>query len=271
MLTRLARLAPPSRTALAGALALVTLAALGGCKDRADRLADAELPPRRSARDLLADAERALYAPDRAEMKGDLEVDSPDMSIKLDATIRLRADSALWLTVRKFGFEGGRALVTPSELVLVNRLQREYLRATPDDLPDGAAKLPVDPTLANLQAVFMGRAVGEWRGASVERAAGRWILTDEDRYRGASLELGARPRTAPVRWSYRDGERFGTVAFSDFREVAGGRVFPYARAMTYSDRPGDTTRVTLRLKSITEPDALRFPISVPDSYSDMSR
>ena len=249
--------------------ALAATLCLLGCGNRTRRAVDGELPPKRNAQRLLAEVDRQLYvAPAAAEMKGDLRIESPDLTVKLAATIRTHADSALWFTLRKFGIEGARGLITRDSAFVVNRLEREALVASAGDLPEEARGLPIAPTLANLLAAFGGGVIGDFSEARVGRVAGGYVLAFPGE-QAAVLEVSAAP-TVPQRWSYREGEDFGEVTFADFREVADGRIFPFFRTLRYSDSPGDTTAVTLALDSYTPRDALAFPISIPEDYAPMS-
>lgn len=228
-----------------------------------------QLPPKRTSTQLLADIERSLYLPEKAELKGDMQVESPDLgNIKLAAIIRMQADSALWFSVRKFGFEGARGLVTKDSLIVLNRLQRQVLQASANDLPEEAKLLPIDPTLANLIAAFSGQPIGVWENASVERLPGKYVLSTSE-YKNTLLEVSPSPVATPVRWSYSYGARFGEVTFSDFRAVEGGKVFPFYRTLTFSESAGDTTRVKIALTSLTAHESLSFPLSVPANYSPM--
>jgi len=46
---------------------------------------------------------------------------------RASADIRMRKDSVIWMTVRKFGIEGARVLITTDSVYLINRLERQYL------------------------------------------------------------------------------------------------------------------------------------------------
>jgi len=227
-----------------------------------------KLPPKRSAERLLAEIDKALFVPTIAEMKGDMRVKGGGIgNLKLSATIRTQTDHAFWFSLRKFGFEGARGLITQDSAVVINRLEREVLQASVDDLPEEAKKLPVEPTLANMIAAFGGQPIGQWLDAAVERHPGRYLLETED-LKNATLTLGTSP-TVPVRWHYQEGEKFGEVRFGNFKTQENGKVFPYFRSLTFSDRPGDTTRVEFSLTSLTTHEELEFPISIPASYTPM--
>ena len=238
-------------------------------KQRATRASGGGLPPKRSAPALLAAVDKQLYRPASAELKGDARVESPDLgNVKFSMTVRMREDSAFWFSLRKFGFEGARGLVTADSVYVLNRLQREKLVRGIDDLPEEAELLPIDVTVGNLLAAFGGAPIGDWTRAAVTRRPTYYAFAD-DRYAGAELRLDA-ARGLPTEWRYAEGDRFGRVLFSDFREVDGtGRVFPYRRLLVASEAPGDTTRVTIEFDELAEKPDLRFPMEVPDGYGDM--
>jgi len=227
-----------------------------------------KLPPKRSAQRLLAEIDKSLFVPVIAEMKGDMRVQGGGIAnIKLSATIRTQADSAFWFSLRKFGFEGARGLITKDSAIVINRLEREVLQASVDDLPEEAKLLPIEPTLANMLAAFGGQPIGTWINADVARQPGQYELVTKE-LKNALLTVGTSP-TVPVRWHYKDGDQYGEVRFGNFKQQANGKVFPYYRSLTFSDSPGDTTRVVFTLTSLTTHDALKFPISIPASYEPM--
>ena len=236
------------------------------CNRKTARATADKLPARRNATQLLGDIERSLYVPRIAEMTGDVDIDAEGLGrLSLKATIRTQADSVFWISLRKLGFEGGRARVTRDSVIALNRLQREAMIGTVADLPAEAAALPFEPTLANLQAAFGGAPIGEWREAEVERLPGAYAMRLPAEP-AAQLLVRAGAQPTPIEWRYRSGERYGRVTFGDFREAGRGQVFPYRRTFVYSDSPGDTSRLTLQLSSITAADALDFPLSIPRSY-----
>ena len=251
-------------------LPLLALLSLTACdKQRAARASESGLPPKRSASALLADVDRRLYRPSSAELKGEARVESADLGdVKFKMVVRMREDSAFWFSLRKFGFEGARGLVTADSVFVLNRLQREKLVRGADDLPEEAELLPIEATVANLLAAFGGAPIGDWTRAEVGRERGYYRLLD-DHYAGAELRVDAR-NGLPSEWRYAGDGRFGRVVFSDFREVDGtGKQFPYSRLLLASDEPGDTTRVLIEFDDLEEKPGLSFPMSVPDGYGEM--
>jgi len=56
-----------------------------------------------------------------------LKLSDNGSTTRASADIRMRKDSVIWMTVRKFGIEGARVLITTDSVYLINRLEREYL------------------------------------------------------------------------------------------------------------------------------------------------
>ena len=248
------------------ALCCVVLFSCG--RNKASELTN-QLPPKRTASQLMSAIDKAMFLPQLAELKGEIQVNSKEVgNIKLSTIIRLQADSAFWFSARKFGFEGARGIITKDSIIVLNRLQRQVLQASANDLPEEAKLLPIEPSLANLIAAFSGRPIGNWEKAQVDRLPGKYVLTDEQ-YKNTWLEISPVPVATPTRWSYTDGTNFGEVTFSDFRTVEDGKVFPFFRTLTFSELPGDTTRIKIALTSLTAHETLSFPISVPSNYSPM--
>ncbi len=250
---------------LLGGLALVVLSA---CGRKGGGVEASGLPPKLTSAALLERVTQSLYVPPYAELKGDAQVSGKSVgNVKLSAVVRIRQDSAFWFTLRKFGFEGARGLVTADSIIVVNRLEREVLARRAGDLPDKARVLPIDPTVANLTAAFGGAPIGDWRSAQVEREVGHYVLTST-KYANTTLTIDGQ-RLVPTVWEYRDGDNYGRVVFSDFRPAGKGQVFPYGRSLSFSDSPGDTTRVNIQFNSLSADADLQFPISVPRDYKPM--
>ncbi len=51
------------------------------------------------------------------------------------ANIRMRKDSIIWMNLKKVGIEGARIQITPDSFFMVNRLDKNYLKAALHDLP----------------------------------------------------------------------------------------------------------------------------------------
>lgn len=87
------------------------------------------------------------------------------------AYIRMQKDSAIWMSFKKFGIEGARALITPDSIFVLDRLNNQYL-AKPFSYAQKEFRLPVG--FNGLQAMLLGNPV--FFSSKTEASV------DEDRY-----------------------------------------------------------------------------------------
>ena len=86
--------------------------------------------------------------------KSKIKFKDKDNDISLNATIRIKKDSIIWLSLSPaFGIEAARGLVTQDSLVLMNRINREYVVFNYKSLSE---KLNFDVTFELIQALLLG-------------------------------------------------------------------------------------------------------------------
>ena len=97
--------------------------------------------------------EKKVYTPNFFNAKVSISIVANGNAVDIDAVIQFRKDSAILLVARKFGFEVGRALITPDSLFMINRIQQEY-DAKP--LAAIASKFSLPPRFDLIQDMIMG-------------------------------------------------------------------------------------------------------------------
>lgn len=78
------------------------------------------------------------------------------LSMGVTATVRMRKDSVLWVSIRKLGFEAVRALVTRDSVYVIDRLNNQYGVESINWLGEQFS-IPAD--LHTLQMIFLGNPV----------------------------------------------------------------------------------------------------------------
>ena len=129
------------------------------------------------------------------DAKARVDVETDDFSIGGTAFLRLHRDEAIWMSVKKFGIEGARALIRPDSFFLYNRLESEYI-AEPLSYLEEKYKVPARFDL--LQEIFFGNAVFLTDDLEVSRSGPDIRLTGRSRdfaadyrYDPATFQLGA--------------------------------------------------------------------------------
>ncbi|WP_116126705.1 DUF4292 domain-containing protein [Lewinella sp. IMCC34183] len=134
-------------------------------------------------------------APEWMNAKARVDLKSEKLSIGGTAYIRVHRDEAIWMSVKKFGIEGARALIRPDSFFLFNRLEGEYI-AEPLSYVEEKYKIPARFEL--LQEIFFGNAVFLTDDLELGRAEGSIQLTGRSpdfavdyRYDPATFQLSS--------------------------------------------------------------------------------
>jgi len=71
---------------------------------------------------------KAVFAPEWMEGKCQLQMESEGSNLSGQGIIRVRRDSAIWVSLRKLGFEVGRALILKDSFFYLDRLNKMCLK-----------------------------------------------------------------------------------------------------------------------------------------------
>lgn len=127
--------------------------------------------------------EKNAFATQYLEGSARIKLESEKMNIGGTATIRLDRDKAIWMSVKKFGLEGARALIRPDSFFVYNRLNGDYT-AEPLTYIEEKYNLPARFDL--LQEIILGNAVFFTRNLQMESAGNFYELNGQDtRYKTA--------------------------------------------------------------------------------------
>lgn len=117
-------------------------------------------------------------AADWMDAKARVDLDSDKLSVGGTAVIRVHRDEAIWMSVKKFGFEGARALIRPDSFFLYNRLKDDYI-AEPLSYIEEKYKIPARFDL--LQEIFFGNAIFLTEKLTLDQSANAIRLTGKTR------------------------------------------------------------------------------------------
>jgi len=185
--------------------------------------------------------------------------------MSVSANIIWFRDSALWLNVKKFGFEAARALVTRDSVYLLNRLEKTYSVKGLEsiqrqyNLPAGFEL--IQQTLLAHAWMFPGSKLNsavedglhKLIGADGQYAAAYWI---ED---GSFL-------LKKEHFVRQQDEKMITLGFDKFQKVSGIGQFPYFRSIeAYSPDTGNT-RLDVELSDVEINTAQPYRFEIPAHY-----
>lgn len=161
---------------------LIICLLVANCNRRTAGPADpgsADIPPKRMrVGQVLRAVEQNKVTEEWVDARARINLDSDKLTIGGNATIRLHRDEAIWISVKKFGFEGARALIRPDSFFLHNRLEGEYI-AEPLSYVEEKYNVPARFDL--LQEIFFGNAVFLTDDQKLDYQDGNFRLTGRDR------------------------------------------------------------------------------------------
>lgn len=170
----------------------------------------------------------AAYFEGRAKIK----VESADFNIGGTATIRIERDKAIWMSMKKFGFEGARALIRPDSFFVVNRLNGDY---TAEPLSYIEEKYKVPARFDLLQEMIMGNAVFFTRKMTLTEEENFLVLDSrDDRFTTEHLVDKQNHRLLQTTLTEKAQNREVKVMNTDFRSLTApnaGKEFAHQRTI----------------------------------------
>lgn len=164
------------------------------------------------------------------EAKAKLDLNDGSQSIKANAVIRMKKDEWVWISVKKFGFEGGRALIRKDSAFIINRLNNEYY-AEPLSYLEKTYGVPAD--LAALQNILLGNPVFlQTSGFQLDESPEHYRLSGQGGGFESRFQINKTDLTL-AQMELEDPKKLQSVRYSlsNYGELAGNRKFSYLRLL----------------------------------------
>jgi len=220
-----------------------------------------------TASSLMKRMEKQRLSPEWFESRLRIDYADEDMSVSASATLRMKKDSLLWLSVKKLGFEIARVQVTRDSVYVVDRFNKEYTieglayLAESYGLPAGSLAELQDFILGN--PVFFGSDALEieplgptyrLQGSSPDMAAEYLIGTDDFLLK---------------KMAFKDlrQEQEMSALLEGYEDLEGQRKFSYIRNLMLESKYSGQANVALQFSNVAlnVPKQIRFDI--PSRYT----
>lgn len=198
--------------------------------------------------------------------KAKLDFSGAGMNVSANATIKMLKDSVVWVSVRKFGFEVGRALVTRDSVYVINRFANEY---TVKDLSYLQKNYNLPASLETLQQVILGNPYFTTRDLSAEITPQAFVLSGNGSM--ASEYHLSNPGMLLQRMAFSEAQakRNMNMLLEEYGQTADKQNFSYLRRISV-DSP-ETGKADISIKfsqvDINVPDDIQF--EMPKGYKTM--
>lgn len=185
----------------------------------------------------------------------------------LSSNIRIRKDSLIWMNFKKFGLEGGRALITPDSIFLIDRLNGQYV-AKPFEFAQREYRLPVN--FQGLQAMMLGNPVFFSSQTEAGVDSTRYLLTQRTDQLNASYWLdGAKMLLQEIFIEDFRNSRSISVQASDYQKLPDNQNFSYFRRVNLSSNDLGEMQVDLDFSKVEINVPKKTPFRIPEHYERM--
>lgn len=215
---------------------------------------------------LLKQMAAQRYQPEWFSARANVNYEDDSQSFSASASIKMRRDSLLWVSIKKLGFELARVQVTRDSVYVLDRINNEYAVEGMDYLTE-AFGLPAG--LREAQDFILGNPVFvDSKGLEVETMGpsyhifGRGLKVDSDYWVEAGSFL-----TRKMSFKDKESGQLATILLEEYEPASGQQKFSYLRNLELDSQYSGKSRVALKFSKIdTEiPKSIRFEI--PDRYT----
>ncbi|NJC27266.1 DUF4292 domain-containing protein [Neolewinella antarctica] len=223
-------------------MAFLTLVTSGcGARKGAGKTGGAGTASKAKASQVIKAMEQNAFTTQYMEGSARIKLASEKLNISGTATIRLERDKAIWMSVKKFGLEGARALIRPDSFFVYNRLNGDY---TAEPLSYITEKYKVPARFDLLQEIVLGNAVFFTRNLDLKTVDGYYELRGADtRYVTDYVVAAGNYQLQRMSLAEKGTDRRVSITNADFKAVPRGKgAFAYERkVMVDSEDSGEAS------------------------------
>jgi len=205
------------------------------------------------------------------QAKSKISFNSHDKSLSSSATIRMKKDSVIWISVSPiFGIEAARGFISQDTIVFMDRVNKDVYRYNYETLSN---TLNFEVDFKMVQSIILGNQVFDFKGDDNFSKKSGELKIEQNRGR-FELETTAaidnrKVRNVKVR-EIPDGSKM-EIIFSEFNIIA-EQAFPFntnVEIISKGKNGDETTQVEINHSKVEVGDTpISFPFSVPGKYEN---
>lgn len=221
-----------------------------------------------STQAIIKALDKQAFQSDWMNARARISFKNDDMSVSGSATIRMKKDSVLWVSVKKLGFEVARAMITQDSVLILDRINNEYGRF---DLSYLSASYNLPANFGMVQSVLLGKPYFvNPASVSLEESDQAYALTDEIPGHQVTYSLDRKDlRLLGMNYRSALGDQQLTANLSEYAEIAKQQNFSYFRDFRLEEKDDSITEVTIKFSQIDLDTPQDTPFSIPRRYKRM--
>ena len=209
--------------------------------------------------DIFSCIQSQVPRPEWLSCSAAIDFESDALSIKLDANIRYRRDSIIWMNVKKMGFEVARVLITKDSVYLLNHIDNAY---TVQGLAFLETSLGLPADFKNLENLLLGAPiwVTQFTEMTTKTDSSGWaIVANNKSTYHTDLKCRLIDMELKAKGTFRE-------QLTNFGAMGAYPNFSYQRTIEAQTQQAGFIRVGLTIKNpeVDLPKTIRF--DVPEHY-----
>lgn len=217
---------------------------------------------------ILSALEKQNLRPDWFAAKARVSYADEEISITGSATIRMKTDSVLWVSVKKLGFEVARTLITKDSVFIIDRINNEY----------GAFNLAYLEETYNLPASFsivQSLILGypyflNPKEVILLKQKPNLQLRDRQLDRWIDYYLDPQGlRLVQLDYAETFGDQSLVASFEEYERLLNNQEFSFFRNFNLNSSSSGRTEMSIKFSQVELDEPQSIPFSVPRRYSKM--
>lgn len=243
-----------------------------GCKSKPDANGNIKLK-KRSSKYLFEKIDKYHLDAEWFNAKASVKFTQNNSTIKGTGYVKMREDSVIWMSVKKFGVEGGRVLITPDSFFMIHRLEKYYMAKPLSYARDMAGLSSTGDNLSdfrNLYDLILGNVVMKFDGKyEVTPRAPNYILSQEEN--GIVSEYWADGKNytlGKLKLLEKEGSKSAICTFEGYKPLVDSQIFSYIRNMNLSSKETGALNLELNFSKIKINEPTNIHFSIPSRYEE---
>lgn len=185
------------------------------------------------------------------------------------ASLRIKKDETIWISLNKFGFPIGKALITPSKVSYYEKINRTYFDG---DFTLLSNWLGTELDFEKVQNLLLGQAILNLKDEkfSIVFYENKYQLTPKKGYDLFSVLFLINPDNFKIdsqEIHQKDDNKSLTINYSDYTKVD-DEMFPKGIHIAASDIK-NTSTIDINYRSVVFNNQVNFPFKIPSNYKQI--
>lgn len=217
-----------------------------------------------AAEQVMQKLEGNHFSADWMDARASMKLESPQLNASGTAYIRLEKDKRLWVSVKKFGFEAARALITPDSFYVINRLSNEY---SADPLTYVTDRFGIPARFDLLQEIVLGNPVFFDRNLELVDNADAYKLNGEDSRWVSNYYVNKETYLLnSMRLKQRAENQEVSVFMDDYQATELGKPFAVKRFVEINSPKTGLAKIKMDFTKVAFNEEVSMPFNVPAKF-----